>query len=107
MNGIDPWALIGGLTVTTFLVKAAGPVVLGGRQLPEWFTRVSSNVATPLLAALVVTAVLADGRRLAVGAHTAGALAAGLVVWRGRSIVVGVVAAAVVTAGIRALGTAW
>lgn len=104
MSGVSPWALIAGLAVTTFLVKAAGPVALGGRRLPEWFTRVSSNAATPLLAALVVTSVLADGRRLAVGAHTAGAVVAALVVWRGRSIVIGVLAAAAVTAAIRALG---
>ena len=61
-------------------------------------------MAPALLAALVVTQALADGERLHVGADTAGVAAAGLVVWRGGSVLPAVGLAVVVTAGLRALG---
>ena len=60
-------ALIAGCTVVTAVIKAAGPVALGGRDLPEWFTRVIVLLAPALLAALVATAALADGHDLALG----------------------------------------
>jgi hypothetical protein len=52
----------------------------------------------------VVTAALADGNRLAVGADTAGVAVAGAALWRGANIIVGVLIAASVTAGLRAAG---
>jgi hypothetical protein len=51
----------------------------------------------------VVTAALADGRNLGVGADTAGVATAGVLLWRGASVVVGVVVAVAVTAVLRAL----
>jgi branched-subunit amino acid transport protein len=97
------WWTILGLAVTTALVKAAGPVVFGGRKPHPAFLRVVAMMAPPLLAALVVTSVLADGRDLTVGADTIGVLAGGVLLWRGRSVVLAVVVAVVVTAGLRAL----
>lgn len=97
-------AVIAGCTVVTAVIKAAGPVALGGRELPGWFSGIVVLLAPALLAALVVTAIFADGQRLAVGAETAGALAAGGVAWRTGSVIWCVVAAAAVTAGLRALG---
>jgi branched-subunit amino acid transport protein len=96
-------SLIAGCAVVTAAIKAAGPVALGGRDLPEWSTRVIVLLAPALLAALVATAALADGDELALGAETAGVAAAGLVVWRTDSIVACVAVAAAVTAGLRAL----
>ena len=61
-------------------------------------------MAPALLAAFVVTQALADGERLHVGADTAGVAAAGIVVWRGGSVLPAVVVAVAVTAGLRALG---
>jgi len=98
------WALIGLCALVTFAIKAAGPVALGGRELPAPATAVISLLAPALLAALVVVSALADGDRLAIGADTAGVAAGGLVVWRGGSIVVAVVVAAAVTAALRAAG---
>jgi branched-subunit amino acid transport protein len=97
------WLLIGGCAVVTALIKAAGPVALGGRELPRWFTGVITLMAPALLAALVVTSALADGDRLSVGADTAGVAVAGALLWRGANVIVGVLAAAAVTAGLRAL----
>lgn len=98
------WALVGGCALVTFAIKAAGPVAFGGRKLPPWFAAVIALMAPALLAALIVTQALADGERLHVGADTAGLAAAGLVVWRGGSVLPAVALAVVVTAGLRALG---
>jgi branched-subunit amino acid transport protein len=98
------WALIAGCAAVTFAIKAAGPVTLGGRELPPRLDRVVALLAPALLAALVVTQALADGERLHVGADTAGVAVAGVVVWRGGSVLPAVAAAVAVTAGLRALG---
>jgi hypothetical protein len=66
--------------------------------------RVVVLLAAPLLAALVVTNALADGDRLHVGADTAGALVAAVLAWRRVHVVLIVIAAAAVTALLRALG---
>ena len=98
------WALVGGCAAVTFAIKAAGPVALGGRELPDWFGRIVTMLAPALLTALVVTNALADGDEIAIGADTAGVATGGLVFARSGSIVACVVIAAGVTAGLRALG---
>ena len=97
------WLLIGACALVTAAIKAAGPVALGGRDLPGWFSAVIRLMAPALLAALVVANALADGERLAVGADTAGVAVAGVVLWRGGSVVAGVFVAAAVTALVRSL----
>jgi branched-subunit amino acid transport protein len=97
------WGLIVGCAVITVIIKSVGPIALGGRDLPVWFANVVALMAPALLAALVVTSALAEGKHLAAGADTAGVAAAGLIVWRGGSIVLAVAVAAVVAAGLRAL----
>ena len=64
------WILVAGCAVVTFAIKAAGPIALGGRELPAAFSRVIVLMAPALLAALIVTNALADGDRIAVGATT-------------------------------------
>jgi branched-subunit amino acid transport protein len=97
------WLLIGGCALATAAIKAFGPIVVGGRDLPDAFSRVIGMMAAPLLAALVVTAALAEGSTLAVGEETAGVAVAGAWFWRGGNIIVGVLLAAAVTAGLRAI----
>jgi branched-subunit amino acid transport protein len=99
-----PWVVILGSAVATFAIKAAGPVALGGRDLPGAFNRVIALLAPALLSALIVTSALADGDELAIGADTAGVAAGALLVWRTRSVVGSVLVAAAVTAGLRAVG---
>ena len=103
MSG-ELWILVAGCALVTFAIKAAGPLAFGGRDLPPWFAAVVALMAPALLAALIVTESLADDERLHVGADTAGVAAAGVVVWRGGSVVPAVLVAVVVTAGLRALG---
>ena len=97
------WLLIGGCAVVTAVIKAIGPIAVGGRELPESFTGVIALMAAPLLAALVVTSTLANGEELAVGADTVGVAVAGVALWRGANVIVGVLVAAAVTAALRLL----
>jgi branched-subunit amino acid transport protein len=98
------WTLIAGCAVVTALIKAAGPVAFGGRPLPPRLGGMIGLVAPAVLVALIVTQALADGDHIAIGADTAGVASAGVVVWRGGSILLVVAVAMAVTAGLRALG---
>jgi branched-subunit amino acid transport protein len=98
----EVWLLVAGLVVTTALIKAAGPALVGGRELPRPFRRVVVFAAPPLLAALVVTSVLADGRRLAVGADTVGVAVGGVLLVCRVPLVVSAAVAVAVTAALRA-----
>ena len=89
--------------MSTAAIKAAGPIALGGRELPTWFTSVVILLSPALLAALVATQAFAEGDQLALDADTAGVAAGGLVIWRSGSIVGCVLIAAAVTALVRAL----
>jgi len=88
--------------VITAGIKATGPVALGGRDLPLWFSGVVAMMAPALFAALVVTQALADGRHWAVGADTVGVALSGIAAWRGASVILVVAIAAVTTALLRA-----
>ena len=97
------WILIILVAALTAAIKAAGPIALGGRELPAWFSSIVLAMPAAVLAALVVTAALANGEELSIGPETAGVAAAGVVAWRGGSVITCVVVAAAVTAGLRAI----
>jgi branched-subunit amino acid transport protein len=98
-----PAIVIAGCCAITAAIKAIGPVALGGRELPTWFTSVVILLSPALLAALVATQAFAEGDNLALEADTVGVAAGGLVFWLSRSIVACVVIAAAVTALVRAM----
>ncbi len=85
MSTATAWRWSAAAPSITAMIKAAGPVALGGRELPRWFSAIVALMAPALFAALVVTQALADGRELAVGADTAGVAVAGVALWRGAS----------------------
>ena len=95
--------LIAACAIITATIKGVGPVALGGRELPSWFSSIVAMMAPALFAALVVTQALADGRDWAIGADTVGVALAGLAAWRGASVIAVVAIAAVTTAVLRAL----
>jgi branched-subunit amino acid transport protein len=103
MSTATALVLVGGSAAITAAIKAVGPVALGGRELPAWFASIVALLAPALFAALVVTQVLADGRELGISGDTVGVAIAGVALWRGASMLVGVLIAATVTAGLRAL----
>jgi branched-subunit amino acid transport protein len=92
--------LVGAATVA---LKAAGPVLLGDRELPSRVRVLVGLLAPALLAALVVTQTLASGRQVVVDARLAGVAAAAISLRLRVPILVAVLVAAVVTAAIRAL----
>lgn len=98
------WMLIGVTAVMTALVKAAGPVALGGRDLPDGFSRVVRLLSPALLAALVVTQTLATDGQLTLRTNAGGVVAAAIMFARGASVIVGVLVATFLTAGLRAIG---
>lgn len=99
----EVWLTIAALAVATAMIKASGPVVLGGRALPPIALEVISLLAAALLAALVVTQTFAQDGEVTIDARIAGvAAAAGALALR-RSLVVTMVSAALATALVRAL----
>jgi branched-subunit amino acid transport protein len=99
----DVWIAIGVMTVVSFCIKAAGPVALGGRDLPYWADRLIALVPAALLPALVVVETFAEGKALVLDARAAGVAAAIVVLALRGSMLIVLLAAAVVTAGVRAL----
>ena len=98
------WWTIAGCTVVTALIKAVGPVALGGREIPGRLSGVIVLMAPALLAALVVTSTFAVGDQWNLGANTVGVGVGGLILYRRGPLVVAVLAAVLVTAGLRLLG---
>ena len=98
------WTVVALCTVVTFLAKGLGPAAIGARELPVPLTRVVALLASALLTALVVTNALADGDRVHLGADTAGVAVAGVLLWRRAPVLVALLAAVLVTGGLRAAG---
>ena len=100
----EVWITIAALAVATFAIRAAGPIAVGGRELPGSVIAVISLVAPALLAALVVTQTLTgDAGDPTIDERAAGVAAAGgVMAWRS-SILLAIAAAVAVTAGLRAL----
>jgi branched-subunit amino acid transport protein len=87
----------------SYALKAAGPVLAGGRQLGPQARLVLDLVAVPLLAALIVVQTLADGQRLVLDARVPALAVAALLVWRRAPFLVVVLAAAGTAALLRAV----
>ena len=99
------WITVAGLAVATAAIKAFGPVVFGGRELPALLARVIPLLAPALLAALVITETFGGpGRSLVFDARAGGLVVAGIALWRRAPLYVVVLAAAATTALLRAIG---
>jgi len=100
----DPWLLAGWLVATTFVIRASGPVLFGGRELPRRATNVIALLAPALLAALVMTETFrGEGTTLTLDERAAGVGAAGLALFYRPSILLAGAVAMIVTAGLRAV----
>lgn len=98
------WLAIVVVGAATVLLKAAGPVLLGGRDLPPRVDALVVLLAPAVLAALVVTQVVGGDRELVFDARLIGLGAAVVAIALRAPLVVVVVVAAAATAGVRALG---
>ncbi len=101
----DVWLTIGALTVATAAIRASGPVLLGGRELPPAVQGVIGLIAPALLAALVVVQTFGapEGGALELDARIAGVAAAAGALALGATMLPVVAIAAVVTALARAV----
>jgi branched-subunit amino acid transport protein len=97
------WTTIGVLAIVSAAIKAAGPVLVGGRELPGWALRIIALLAPALLAALVMVDTFADGKALVIDARAAGLAAAAIGVAVRAPMIAIVVGAAAVTALVRAV----
>jgi uncharacterized membrane protein len=92
------WILVATVGSATVAMKAAGPVLLGGRRLPERAMAVIGLLAPAVLAALIVTQTVAGDHRYVLDARLAGMSAAVVAVSLRAPVLVVVVVAAMVTA---------
>ena len=99
----DVWIAIGVMTVISFAIKAVGPVALGGRELPPAAERLIVLMPAALLSALVMVQTFAHSRDLVLDARAAGLVAAIVALALRASVLVVLLTAALVTAGVRAL----
>jgi uncharacterized membrane protein len=97
------WTIVAVVGAATVLLKAAGPVLLGGRVLPPRLAGVVELMAPTLLAALIVVNAFASGQHLVVDARAAGLGAAGLALLARAPMLVVIVLAAATAALVRAI----
>jgi branched-subunit amino acid transport protein len=95
------WTAVLVVGLATVALKAAGPVLAGGRELPQGSARVVNLLAPALLAALVATQAFASEEALVLDERGAGLVAAaGAILFKAPLLVV-VLVAAVTAAGLR------
>jgi branched-subunit amino acid transport protein len=95
------WITVVLCAVTTFAIRAFGPVAVGSRTFGPRTSRVLSLLPASLLAALVITETVIEDGHLDINASLAGVTFAGVLLWRRVSVVWVVIGAAAVTALLR------
>ncbi len=96
------WAALLGLAAAAYLLKAAGPLLAGGREMSPRADQVLALLSVPLLAALVAVQTLDGGERIVIDARVPAMAVAGVLVWRRAPFLVVVLAAAATAALLRA-----
>ena len=98
------WIAILAIALANAAIKAAGPVLVGGRELPPKANGVIALLAPSLLAALVVTQTLGEDGHLVLDARALGVGVAAVALALRAPVLVAVTLAALVTALARLLG---
>jgi uncharacterized membrane protein len=98
------WVTIIAVALANAAIKAAGPMLVGGRDLPPRAVAVIALLAPALLAALVVTETFGEDRHLVLDERAIGVAVAGLMLALRAPVLLAVALAAVATALTRALG---
>jgi len=86
------------MTVGTFALKSAGPLVLGDHSLPARVQQAIGLLPAALLAALTIVSTMGDGREIVIDARLVGLVVAGIALWRRLPFVVVIVVASAATA---------
>ncbi len=96
------WVTIVAVAVASAAIKAAGPVLIGGRELPQRATSVIALLAPALLAALVVTETFGEDQHLVLDERVVGVAVAGVALALRVPVLGAVALAAATTALVRA-----
>jgi branched-subunit amino acid transport protein len=99
MSGV--WIVVAVVGVATIAFKAAGPVVIGRRELPPRVQSLVELLAPVMLIALVVTQTFGGDQEIEIDARVAGVGAAVVALAFRAHIIVAMAIAALVTALLR------
>ncbi len=95
------WVTVAACAVVTFVLRAFGPFSVAGREFGPRATAVLGLLPAAIVAALVVTETVIHDGDLDLDARLAGVACAGVLLWRGVSVVWVVLVAAAITAALR------
>jgi uncharacterized membrane protein len=98
------WVTIVAVALASAAIKAAGPVLVGGRELPPRAISVIALLAPALLAALVVTETFGEDRHLVLDERAVGVVVAASALALRAPVLLAVALAAATTALTRAFG---
>ena len=96
------WVTIVAVALASAAIKAAGPVLVGGRELPPRMISIVALLAPALLAALVVTETFGEERHLVLDERAIGVAVAGVALALRVPVLGAVALAAATTALVRA-----
>ena len=99
MSGV--WIVVAVVGIATVAFKAAGPVVIGRRELPARIKSLVELLAPVMLIALVVTQTFGGDQQIEVDARVVGVGAAVVAIALRAHIIVAMAIAALVTALVR------
>jgi branched-subunit amino acid transport protein len=97
------WAVVGVVGVATIAIKAAGPMLLRGRELPDRLGSMIDLLAPVMLAALVASNAFGGDRALVLDPRAAGLAAAVVPIALRAPLLVTVAVAAATAALVRAI----
>ena len=98
------WVAIVAVTLASAAIKAAGPILVGGRELPPRVNAVIALLAPALLAALVVTETFGDDGHLVLDERALGVGVAAVALALRAPVLLAVALAALVTALVLLFG---
>jgi uncharacterized membrane protein len=96
------WISIIAVALASAAIKAAGPVLVGGRELPPRAVAVIALLAPALLSALVITETFGEDGHLVLDERAVGVAVAGVALALRAPMLVAVALAALTTALVRA-----
>ncbi|MDQ3910994.1 MAG: AzlD domain-containing protein [Actinomycetota bacterium] len=98
------WITIVAVALASAAIRAFGPLLVGGRELPQSANAVIALLAPALLAALVVTQTFGEDGRLVLGEKAIGVAVAAVALALRAPVLLAVALAVVATALARAFG---
>jgi branched-subunit amino acid transport protein len=96
------WVTIFAVALASATIKAAGPALVGGRELPPRAVSIIAYLAPALLAALVVVETFGEDRHLVLDERAIGVAVAGIALALRAPVLLAVALAAATTALARA-----